>query len=113
MLCSSLVQFASLPTANAFECTFSGRFLASCYLQALLAADISSLTGRDLAGMISKRSFTRASLTPYRWRDLNEVAGPRTLGRAERAANDELARVAALLQDDDDAHMPPDPFAGR
>lgn len=51
--------------------------------------------------MISKRSATRANLSPYRWAALNDVAGPRTLGRADRARNDELARVAALLQDDD------------
>ena len=88
-------------------------YLASCFLQALLAADVSGLTGRDLAEMVSKRSHTRANFAPYRWGDLNKVAGPRALGRAERAANDELARVAALLQDDDDAHLPPDPSAGR
>lgn len=63
--------------------------------------------------MVSKRSRTRANLAPYRWGDLNKVAGPRSLGRAERAANDELARVAALLQDDDDTHLPPDPYAQR
>ena len=81
-------------------------------LQELLALDISKLTGRDLAQMVCKRSATRANLAPYHWRDLNEIAGPRTLGRAERAANDELARVAALLQEDDDTHLPPDPYRG-
>jgi predicted pyridoxine 5'-phosphate oxidase superfamily flavin-nucleotide-binding protein len=70
-------------------------------VQALLSLDVSSLTGSDLVHMISKRSATRANLAPYSWGDLNEVAGPRTLGRADRARNDELARVAALLQDDD------------
>lgn len=78
-------------------------------LQELLALDVSSLKGRDLAHVVSMRSASRANFAPYQWVDLNNVAGPRTLGRAERAANDELARVAALLEKDDDAHLPPSP----
>ena len=58
----------------------SSSFPSCVWLQALLALDLSHLTGTDLASMVARRSHTRANLAPYSWGDLNEVAGPRTLG---------------------------------
>ena len=51
----------------------------------LLAMDVSDLRGGALMEAIKQRSATRANLAPYRWGDLNEIAGPQVLGRAERA----------------------------